>query len=162
MTQLKVLLVDDEPIILEGLSVLIDWEAEGCKIVKTASNGKEAYEYLKENEVDLILADIKMPIMTGLELLEKIRTENISDAYFAILSGYNDFSFAQKAIRYSCMEYMLKPVAREQLLELIGNVLEQRKNVVIEEEEKKTWQRSYLIQNLSALIRGKWEPDVLT
>ena len=161
MTQLRVLLVDDEPIILEGLSVLIDWEAEGCKIVKTASNGKEAYEYLKENEVDLILADIKMPIMTGLELLEKIRTENISDAYFAILSGYNDFSYAQKAIRYSCMEYMLKPVAREQLLELLGNVQEQRKTVVIEEEEKKTWQRSYLIQNLSALIRGKCEPEVL-
>ena len=104
MTQLRVLLVDDEPIILEGLSVLIDWEKEGCKIVKMASNGKEAYDYLKENEVDLILADIKMPIMTGLELLEKIRTEEISDAYFAILSGYNDFSFAQKAIRYSCME----------------------------------------------------------
>ena len=162
MTKLRVLLVDDEPIILEGLSVLIDWEAEGCKIVKTASNGKEAYEYLLENEVDLILADIKMPIMTGLELLEKIRTENISDAYFAILSGYNDFSFAQKAIRYSCMEYMLKPVAKEQLLELISKVLEQRKNIVIEEEEKKTWQRSYLIQNLSALIRGKWEPEVLT
>ena len=162
MTQLKVLLVDDEPIILEGLSVLIDWEEEGCRIVKTASNGKEAYEYLKENEVDLILADIKMPIMTGLELLERIRTEKISDAYFAILSGYNDFSFAQKAIRYSCMEYMLKPVAREQLTELIGNVKEQRKSVVIEEEEKKTWQRSYLIQNLSALIRGKWEPEVLT
>ena len=161
MTKLRVLLVDDEPIILEGLSVLIDWEAEGCKIVKTASNGKEAYEYLLDNEVDLILADIKMPIMTGLELLEKIRTDNISDAFFAILSGYNDFSFAQKAIRYSCMEYMLKPVAKEQLLELISKAQEQRQNVVIEEKEKKTWQRSYLIQNLSALIRGKWEPEVL-
>lgn len=161
MTQLRVLLVDDEPIILEGLSVLIDWEKEGCKIVKTASNGKEAYDYLLDNEVDLILADIKMPIMTGLELLEKIRTEEISDAYFAILSGYNDFSFAQKAIRYSCMEYMLKPVAREQLLELIGKALEQKANVVIEEERQKTYQRSYLIQNLSSLIRGKWEPEVL-
>jgi len=161
MTQLRVLLVDDEPIILEGLSILINWEAEGCRIVKSASNGKEAYEYLLENEVDLILADIKMPIMTGLELLEKIRTENISDAYFAILSGYNDFSYAQKAIRYSCMEYMLKPVAKEQLLELISKVLEQRKSIVIEEEEKKTWQRSYLIQNLSALIHGKCEPEVV-
>jgi len=162
MTKLRVLLVDDEPIILEGLSVLVDWEAEGCEIVHTASNGKEAYDYLLDNEVDLILADIKMPIMTGLELLEKIRTENISDAYFAILSGYNNFSFAQKAIRYSCMEYMLKPVVKEQLLELISKVLEQRKNVVIEEEEKKTWQRSYLIQNLTSLIRGKWEPEVLS
>ena len=100
MTKLRVLLVDDEPIILGGLSVLIDWEAEGCEIVKTASNGKEAYEYLLENEVDLILADIKMPIMTGLELLERIRTENISDAYFAfakiisnsIIALYADFS----------------------------------------------------------------------
>ena len=146
---LKVILVDDEPYILQGLQVIIDWEDCGFEIAAVCHNGKEALNFLKENTVDLVITDIKMPEMTGLELLERIRTENISDAYFAILSGYNDFSFAQKAIRYSCMEYMLKPVAKEQLLELISKVLEQRKSIVIEEEEKKTWQRSYLIQNLS-------------
>ena len=99
--KLKVMLIDDEPFILQGLTLLIDWEKEGCKIVRTAANGMEALDYLKEHTVDLILADIEMPVMTGLELLEKIRVENISDAYFAILSGYNDFSYVCRYRRNS-------------------------------------------------------------
>mgnify|MGYP000798365077 CR=1 FL=1 len=64
---LKVLLVDDEPFILQGIKVIIDWEKEGFEIVGTAGNGSEAVEFLKSNPVDLILADIKMPVMNGLE-----------------------------------------------------------------------------------------------
>ena len=64
---LKVLLVDDEPFIVQGLSALIDWEKEGFEIVGTAGNGSEAVEFLKSNPVNLILADIKMPVMNGLE-----------------------------------------------------------------------------------------------
>ena len=62
----KVLLVDDEPYILQGLKSLIDWESEGFEVVKSCANGLEAYEYLKENKVDVIFADIKMPEMTGI------------------------------------------------------------------------------------------------
>ena len=155
------MLVDDEPLILEGLSVLLDWESEGCKIVKKASNGEEAYEYLKENKVDLILADIKMPIMTGLELLERVREEELSDAYFAILSGYNDFSYAQKAIKYSCMEYILKPVAKDELLQLVRKAVKEKELVVMEKAKQETYERSYLIQNIASLVRGKWEPNAL-
>ena len=72
---LKVILVDDEPFITQGLKVLINWEKEGFEIVKIANDGEEAYEYLKENDVDLIISDIKMPGMTGIELLEKVRNE---------------------------------------------------------------------------------------
>ena len=67
---LKVLLVDDEPFIIQGLKVLIDWEQEGYMIAGTASNGKEAYDFLKKESVDLIIADIQMPVMTGLDLQE--------------------------------------------------------------------------------------------
>ena len=96
---LKVLLVDDEPFILEGLKLLIDWEQEGYEITGTAANGLEALEFLKKERVDLIIADIKMPQMTGLELLEKIREEALSDACFIVLSGYAEFGYAQKAYR---------------------------------------------------------------
>ncbi len=119
---LKVMLVDDEPFIMQGLSVLIDWEGLGYEIVKCAQDGGEAYEYLKKEKVDLIIADISMPVMTGLELLKRIREENLSDAYFVILSGYNDFNYAQQAIRYSCMEYILKPVNKEELTEILKRV----------------------------------------
>lgn len=94
---MKVMLVDDEPFILQGLSVIIDWEKEGCEIVKKASDGQEALHYLRENEVDLIITDIRMPKINGIELLETVRNEKLSEAYIIILSGYNDFKYAQVA-----------------------------------------------------------------
>ncbi len=159
--KMKVLLVDDEPFILQGLTMLIDWESEGYEIVKKAENGMEAYEYLKENSVDLIIADIKMPVMTGLKLLERIREEKLSDAYFAILSGYNDFGYAQKAMHYSCMEYILKPVQKDSLLELLRKAAKQKDLTNQVEERRKELQRSYLKQNLTALLHGRSEQNVL-
>ena len=132
---LKVLLVDDEPFIVQGLSVLIDWQKEGYEIAAMAANGKEALEYLKENKVDLIIADIKMPVMTGLELLETLRREQISDAYFVILSGYSDFVYAQQAIRYKCMDYVLKPVEKDELTAIIRKVARMSENTKIDEQK---------------------------
>ena len=83
---LKVLLVDDEPFIIQGFKVLIDCEQEGYMIEGTASNAKEAYDFLKKESVDLIIADIQIPVTTGLDLQEAIRKENLSNAYFVILS----------------------------------------------------------------------------
>lgn len=154
---MKVLLVDDEPFILQGLSVLIDWRAEGFDIVKMAANGKEALDYLKENQVDLIIADIRMPVMTGLDLLQTIREEHISDAYFVILSGYNDFKYAQKAIRYSCMDYMVKPVQKAGLLDVLRSVAKQKAVTLRQEDENRKIEKLYLMQNVTALLAGKYE-----
>jgi len=154
---MKVLLVDDEPFILQGLSVLIDWQAEGFDIVKMASNGKEALDYLRENPVDLIIADITMPVMTGLELLQTIREEEVSDAFFVILSGYNDFKYAQKAIRYSCMDYMVKPVQKAGLLEVLRTVARQKAVTLKQEDENRKIEKLYLMQNVNALLTGKYE-----
>ena len=105
---LKVLLVDDEPFILQGLQVLIDWEKEGFEIVSTAANGADAIEYVRDHKVDLIITDINMPVVSGLDLLKKVREEKMTDAYIVILSGYADFSYAQQAIWYDCADYILK------------------------------------------------------
>lgn len=158
---MRVLLVDDEPFILQGLKVLLDWESLGCKIVKTAANGKEALDYLKENQVDLIFADIKMPVMTGLELLETIREQKISDAFFIIISGYNDFKYAQQAIRYECMDYILKPVHREGLIEAVNKAVKQKALTDKEAEQGRKMQKNYLVQNLLALLRGRYSQSQL-
>lgn len=121
---LKVLLVDDEPFILQGLSVIIDWNGEGFEIAGMASNAFEALEVLKREKIDLVIADIKMPKMTGLELLEKVKDEKISDAHFVILSGYNDFDYVRTALRNECLDYMLKPVEQEELLNVLHKVRE--------------------------------------
>lgn len=152
---MKVMLVDDEPFTLQGLSVIIDWEAEGYEIVKKASDGREALDYLMENKVDLIITDIRMPRVNGLELLETVRKENISDAYIIILSGYNDFKYAQKAIQCSCMDYILKPIQKEQLLKNIRQAAANKEAIVREEIDNKEMQRGYLLQSMSALLQGK-------
>lgn len=159
---IKVMLVDDEPFILQGLSVVVDWAAEGCEIVKMASDGQEALDYLRDNEVDLIITDIRMPKMNGLELLETVRTGKISDAYVIILSGYNDFKYAQTAIRYSAMNYILKPVQKEELLDNIRRVTSDRRNTSEEEPVSREMQRGYLLQNMAALLQGKGKEQNLS
>ena len=154
---LKVLLVDDEPFIVQGLSLLLDWEKEGCEIAATAQNGKEALAYLRSNKVDLIIADIKMPEMTGLELLETIRREQVSDAYFVILSGYSDFSYAQQAIRYSCMDYVLKPVEKDVLTEIIRKAANMSATEIQRQEDKRKLERAYLARNVISLLLGKYD-----
>lgn len=154
---LKVLLVDDEPFILQGLKILIDWEQEGFEVVKTAANGEEALEYLRGEQVDLIIADIKMPVVTGLELLEKIRGEKISDAHFVILSGYADFEYARKAIRYDCTDYILKPVDREELLKVLNKVQVLRRADNQKKQSSREMEQAYLSRHLIALIQGKFD-----
>ncbi|MDE6319575.1 MAG: response regulator, partial [Lachnospiraceae bacterium] len=159
---MRVMLVDDEPFILQGLSRLIDWEGEGCEIVKMAADGREALDYLTENEADLIITDIRMPQVNGIELLERIREEKVTDAYVVILSGYSDFKYAQAAIRYEAMEYLLKPVQKEQLLTIIRKVAESRDVSRQEELDTKRMQRGYLLQNMSALLQGRADEQRLS
>lgn len=154
---LKVLLVDDEPFILQGLKAIMDWEKEGFTVVASLSNGREAYEYLQKNNVDVILADIKMPEMTGLELLEKIRTEELSEAFFIVLTGFKDFTYIQTAMRFDCMDYMLKPVDKTELtgiLRKITRVSDERKEL---EESRDSMEQAYLARNLISLLFGKYD-----
>lgn len=154
---LRVLLVDDEPFIVQGLAVLIDWEKAGYEIAATAANGREALDYLREHQVDLILADIKMPVMTGLELLDKIRSENISEAYFIIQSGYNDFNYAQQAIRYDCMDYILKPIQKEELLAVLEKAARLYQTTQQKQEESWRQEKAYLARNIISLLAGKFD-----
>lgn len=154
---LQVLLVDDEPFILQGLRVLIDWEEEGYEIAASLENGEEALSFLKKNQVDLIIADIKMPGMTGIELLETIRREKLSDAYFVILSGYNDFSYAQQAIRNNCTDYILKPVEKEGLLAILRKIARLSENSRIDKQNHQKMESAYLARNMIALLNGKYD-----
>lgn len=154
---LKVLLVDDEPFILQGIKVIIDWEKEGFEIAATAENGLEALEYLKKEKVDLIIADIRMPGMTGLELLEQIRREEISDAYFVILSGYAEFDYARRAMQNKCTEYLLKPVDRETLLKLLHKVRALSDRERQESKAHEEMEHAYFSRHLISLIHGKYD-----
>ena len=158
----KVLLVDDEPFILQGLKVVVDWNAEGFEVVRSCANGREAYEYLCGNSVDVILADIKMPEMTGIELLKRIREEKISDAFFIVLTGFKDFSYIQTALRYDCMEYMLKPVEKTELLGVLRKIAKVSDERDEEAQSRQSMEQAYLARNLMALLFGKYDDANVT
>lgn len=120
----KLLVVDAEPLtgqyIQQSISLLdIKWEVTG-----EASNGKEALNFLAENSVDLVITDIKMPVMDGLQLCYEIR-QKYPHQKVIIFSEYRDFSFAQQAIRYGVSDYLLKPPVKEELQAALLRIREQ-------------------------------------
>lgn len=151
---IKVMIVDDEPFIRQGLKILIDWEKNGFEICGEASNGEEAIAILQNRAVDLVITDIKMPQMNGIELIDYVKTKMNSQVKFIILSGFFEFDYAKKAIKYDVVDYVLKPVQREELL----RILEDYKQVFysnLEELKKKEYSTKLLIDRyLSNLICG--------
>ena len=149
------MLVDDEPVILKGLQQIIDWEEEGCDIIGTCSSGGQAYEFLRDNDVDLAIVDVRMPEMTGLELISKVKENNISDARFIILSGYRDFEYAREAMTLGVTDYLTKPVKANQLENSIRQMIVKLETAGVDSETREELRRAKLVQNLHLLIAGK-------
>ena len=156
---LNVMLVDDEPYILQGLQVIIDWESEGFEIVKVCSNGREALNYLTNNDVDLVISDIKMPEMTGLELLKTVKSDKISDAEFVLLTGYDDFTFTQQAIRNGCLDYILKPVNEEDLIAILRKVSNKNRESIILRRDREKMEDAYLARIIRHVLNDKFADE---
>ena len=118
MTVYQVLIVDDEEIVCRGLARFVKWEKYGFQVAGTAASGEEALSILGKKPIDLIFMDIRMPQMTGLELLKLVK-EQYSQTKCVILSGYSDFSYAQEAIRNGASDYLTKPVVLKDIETLL-------------------------------------------
>lgn len=154
---LKVLLVDDEPFILQGLSVIIDWQSEGFEIVGKEENVQNALKVIQEKKPELIIADIKMPGQTGLDLLEIVRSELKLSCYFVILSGFNDFAYVRQALRNDCLDYMLKPVNKTELLKVLGKVRDLNKDYCQKQQDEHRQEKALFSRNIIPLIYGKFD-----
>ena len=110
----SLIIVDDELKIREGLVNLIPWEQNSFQVVGQFSNGKQALEFIKNKQVDVVLTDIRMPIMSGIELSDCLSKE-YSDILFVFLTGYQDFSYMHTAIINHAFDYLLKPIKYEAL-----------------------------------------------
>lgn len=102
-----------------------------------------------------------MPVMTGLDLQEAIRKENLSNAYFVILSGYADFEYARRALQNECTDYILKPVDRDMLLKLLNRVSAMRDEDDRMRQKNNKMEKAYLARNQIALIKGKYDDSNL-
>lgn len=118
---IKVFLVEDEFVIRKGIRRSINWEAEGYRFVGEASDGELAYPMIIEEKPDILITDIKMPFMDGLELSRMVK-KVLPNIKILILSGYDEFNYAKEAIKIGVTEYLLKPVSATQLLEVLEDI----------------------------------------
>ena len=138
----KVFLVDDRVEIVESIAKTVPWGKFGCEIGGWAVNGKDGYDKIQKLQPNIVITDIKMPVMDGLELIE-VSQRMEKQIRFIVLSGYDDFSFAQKAIRLGVDEYLLKPASVEDICEMLQKITKQ----LDEEREKNArfwiWKKRY-------------------
>lgn len=121
---IRLLIADDEKIIRETLSTIIDWESLGVEVVAVCKDGLEAYDAIIDEYPDIVLTDIRMPKLSGLELIHKI-TENHDNIHFIILSGYDEFSYAKEAMLYGIKHYILKPCNEIEIINAVQDLIQE-------------------------------------
>lgn len=126
----KVVIIDDEPIIVRGLQKAIKWEEIGCSVVGTAANGLEGIEVIRKEKPDILISDISMPGMDGLSMIAALKSE-FSDMEITILTGFRDFDYAQEAIRLGVCRFLLKPSKMEELEEAVSVMMDNLKSKAV-------------------------------
>ena len=129
----KVLIVDDEPVIAEGLKKIVDWEKYNCVVAGTASSGKEGLAMVEKCQPDILFTDIRMPGMDGLTMLAALRSEH-KNLQVIILTGYRDFDYARQALNLGVFRYLVKPSKMKELDEAMESLSERLEGVAEAEQ----------------------------
>ncbi|MBD8069067.1 response regulator transcription factor [Bacillus sp. PS06] len=134
----KVLLVDDEQFVRKGLMSLIDWDGCGYEVIAEAGNGEDALQVIMDCQPDLVITDIRMPVTDGLELIQNVSQSNEITPKFVIVSGYNDFKYAQQALRFGVSDFILKPIDKDELevtlLRLAASMTEEKQESELQKQ----------------------------
>src|SRR5699024_889371 len=146
----KVLLVDDERMILDGISKIVDWNSQGVELIGKAMNGIEAIDFIKKNLPDIVITDITMPGLDGIGLVSKTK-DQYPDIKWVFLSGFSEFEYARQAMRYGVKHYLLKPCNEEQISDALYEIVQEKKSEEeaieyfqsIEEDARKLYHHEY-------------------
>lgn len=137
---IKVFLVEDETIIRQGIKNNIDWRSNGFELVGEAGDGEYAYPMILKSQPDILLTDVKMPFMDGLELSRLVK-KALPRTKIIVISGYNEFDYAKEAIKIGISDYLLKPVTSASLMDALKKVSDQ----IFEEQENSRLLERYFI-----------------
>lgn len=155
----KVIIVEDEELILRGLTYSIPWADIDCVVVGQGRNGVEGVEQIKLHQPDIVVADINMPIMSGTDMLRETYADFCYSAI--ILSGYSNFDYAKNAMESGAIRYLLKPVKRQELFDAVEEAKEQcniRRTWFAHKKDKKEWQSFHM--NLEPISNKETDPVV--
>ena len=154
----KVLLVDDEALIREAISENIQWSEMGFHFMGACENGRQAMEAIEKEEPDLLLTDINMPFVDGMELT-KFVYENYPDTKVIIISGFDEFEYAKNAVKYQVLEYILKPITPMEFLETLKRVKQMFDERKASRQDMKKIRSAY-VSNLP-MVQGRYLHHIL-
>ena len=117
----SIMIVEDEYLVRQGIASLVDYEQFGMQVIAQAENGREAWQKFQENPADILLTDINMPQMNGLELAKLVR-DQAPKCHIVFLTGYDDFDYARTAIKLGADDYLLKPFSKDDVEEMLAKV----------------------------------------
>ena len=149
-----VVIIDDEPIIVEGISKLVPWEKYGCCVTTCAYDGKEGLVTIREKKPDIIFTDISMPGLDGLKMIAALKSE-FPDMQISILTGFRDFDYCQEAIRLGVCRFLLKPSKLEEIEEALAVMAENLKKKGVashEESQEENSAGSFIVKNALAYM----------
>ncbi|MDD2534770.1 MAG: response regulator [Eubacteriales bacterium] len=160
---IKVLVVEDEASICALIINLINWIPDELELVGTASNGVEGYASIVELKPDLVITDIRMPGLSGLELIEKVKQNNL-DPMFIIISGHKEFDYARNAIKFGVEDYLLKPIKRDELNNTLKKIIAKHQDILNQVNHQSDI-NSKLAQSIQVIRRDRlfryfYHPDV--
>ncbi|MCR6095362.1 response regulator transcription factor [Salipaludibacillus agaradhaerens] len=155
----KVVIVDDDDKVLRGMRNIIPWEELSCEWVGEARNGEEGHHVIMDLEPDLVITDIYMPVMNGLEMIEQVRASGL-ETRVIILSGYNEFEYARQAMRLSIDDYLSKPASPDTIKDVLISCVDS-----LEKEAVKQMEVSELRERVALyepLVEKEWVKAVIT
>lgn len=153
----KVILIDDEDIIVQGLKKVVHWNKYNCEVVATASDAKSGAQAIREHQPDILFTDIKMPNLDGLTMLAGLKGE-FPDLQISVLTGYRDFEYAKRALHLGVTRFLLKPSKMNELeeaLETMTKNLSKLKGVEPEQEEEKPGQQEESTEVANSFVARK-------
>ena len=159
---LKVLIVEDEEMIRKGIVLTVDWAALDCVVVGEATNGVQGLEAARRLEPSLIITDLKMPQMDGIEMLTALRAEGCT-AYVIILTAYDNFAYAQSALRLGAVDYLLKPFHDGDLENAVTRIQQRRRPAAAATPlgaARKGAKSKYVLEAMDYISKHYNEPDI--
>jgi len=163
MKKIDVLLADDEQTIIEGLLKLFDWEGHGLNVVGVANDGIVAVNLARELKPDIMIVDINMPLLSGLDVIRAL-SKQLSDTVFIIISGYDEFNYAKEALKLKVTDYLLKPVEFSELSRVLTqvriNILENRTNDTLINESNEADKTDSLLYRIVSYLNEHSDEEI--
>lgn len=161
----KVMIIDDEPIIVEGLSRSVQWEKYGCEVIAAANDGVEGKALIEEKKPHLVFIDICMPEMDGLTMIAGLKSE-FADMEVSVLTGFREFDYARQALHLGVTRFLLKPSNMDEIEEAVRVMVEnlKKKNIHGEEtgeEKHESAASSFIVKNALAYIEENYKEKLL-